>query len=104
MRINASSYSQVMCVLNLLLFALCFWQKESVRKDLILGIYDGSLNIVVGTHSLLGGQIRYNNLGLLVIDEEQVVSTTSTLYLNLKPTRYLLSFCLQNSIIALQVA
>ncbi|KAL2643719.1 hypothetical protein R1flu_011306 [Riccia fluitans] len=50
---------------------LCRFQKESEKKDLVVGIHDGSLNIVVGTHALLGSQIKYNNLGLLVIDEEQ---------------------------------
>lgn len=49
-----------------------FFQKETEKKDLIVGIHDGSLSIVVGTHALLGNQIKYNNLGLLVIDEEQV--------------------------------
>ncbi|BBN01417.1 transcription-repair coupling factor (superfamily II helicase) [Marchantia polymorpha subsp. ruderalis] len=50
---------------------LCRFQKETEKKDLIVGIHDGSLSIVVGTHALLGNQIKYNNLGLLVIDEEQ---------------------------------
>ncbi|KAJ4830137.1 hypothetical protein Tsubulata_037900, partial [Turnera subulata] len=34
-------------------------------------IKHGHLDIIVGTHSLLGSQVEYNNLGLLVIDEEQ---------------------------------
>ncbi len=32
---------------------------------------DGSIDIVIGTHALLGKNIEFNNLGLLVIDEEQ---------------------------------
>ncbi len=35
------------------------------------GIADGSVNIVIGTHALLANSIRFKNLGLLVIDEEQ---------------------------------
>lgn len=35
------------------------------------GLVDGSVNIVVGTHALLGKSIDFNNLGLLVVDEEQ---------------------------------
>lgn len=35
-------------------------------------IKHGHLNIIVGTHSLLGSRVVYNNLGLLVVDEEQV--------------------------------
>ncbi len=35
------------------------------------GLADGSVDIVVGTHALLGKTIQFNNLGLMVIDEEQ---------------------------------
>lgn len=35
------------------------------------GIADGTVDIVVGTHALLGGSISFKNLGLLIIDEEQ---------------------------------
>ncbi len=35
------------------------------------GLADGSVDIVVGTHALLGAGIRFRNLGLLIIDEEQ---------------------------------
>ena len=35
------------------------------------GIKDGSIDIVVGTHALLGKAIGFGRLGLLVVDEEQ---------------------------------
>ena len=35
------------------------------------GIADGTVDIVVGTHALLGASISFKNLGLLIIDEEQ---------------------------------
>jgi transcription-repair coupling factor (superfamily II helicase) len=35
------------------------------------GIADGTIDIVVGTHALLGKAIRFKDLGLLIIDEEQ---------------------------------
>ena len=35
------------------------------------GIADGQVDIVVGTHALLGSAIAFKNLGLLIIDEEQ---------------------------------
>ncbi len=40
----------------------------SLTRD---GIADGSVDIVIGTHALLAKSIRFRNLGLLVIDEEQ---------------------------------
>ncbi len=35
------------------------------------GMKDGKIDIVIGTHALLGGGIEFDRLGLLVIDEEQ---------------------------------
>ncbi|MBO6539509.1 MAG: transcription-repair coupling factor [Rhizobiaceae bacterium] len=35
------------------------------------GLADGTVDIVVGTHALLGASVTFKNLGLLVIDEEQ---------------------------------
>ncbi len=35
------------------------------------GLADGSVDIVIGTHALLGRGVKFKNLGLLVVDEEQ---------------------------------
>ncbi|OIQ34096.1 MAG: transcription-repair coupling factor [Roseobacter sp. MedPE-SWchi] len=35
------------------------------------GMAKGTIDIVIGTHALLAKNIRFNNLGLLIIDEEQ---------------------------------
>ncbi|MEH2508956.1 transcription-repair coupling factor (superfamily II helicase) [Nitrobacteraceae bacterium AZCC 1564] len=35
------------------------------------GIADGSVDIVVGTHALLGKSIKFKDLGLVIVDEEQ---------------------------------
>ncbi len=35
------------------------------------GLADGSVNIVVGTHALLGKGVKFANLGLVIVDEEQ---------------------------------
>ena len=40
----------------------------ALTKD---GMTKGTVDIVIGTHALLAKGIRFNNLGLLVIDEEQ---------------------------------
>lgn len=42
-------------------------QLNEVKK----GLADGSVDIVVGTHALLGKSIKFKDLGLLIIDEEQ---------------------------------
>jgi transcription-repair coupling factor (superfamily II helicase) len=41
------------------------------QRDVVNGIQDGSVDIVVGTHRLLSKDIEFNALGLVVIDEEQ---------------------------------
>ncbi len=44
------------------------------RKELELvraGLTDGSIDIVIGTHALLAESIKFRDLGLLIIDEEQ---------------------------------
>jgi transcription-repair coupling factor (superfamily II helicase) len=35
------------------------------------GLADGTVDIVIGTHALLGKNIKFKDLGLLVVDEEQ---------------------------------
>ncbi len=35
------------------------------------GLADGSVDLVIGTHKLITGDVRFKNLGLVIIDEEQ---------------------------------
>jgi len=35
------------------------------------GLEEGTVDIVVGTHALLGSSMKFRNLGLLIVDEEQ---------------------------------
>lgn len=41
------------------------------RKDILQRLATGELDVVVGTHQLLGKDVRFRDLGLLVVDEEQ---------------------------------
>ena len=43
--------------------------KES--KEVKAGLENGSVDIVIGTHALLAKDLKFSNLGLLIIDEEQ---------------------------------
>lgn len=40
-------------------------------KDVLTRLASGELDIVIGTHRLLGKNVRFKDLGLLIIDEEQ---------------------------------
>ncbi|MBV9430436.1 MAG: transcription-repair coupling factor [Hyphomicrobiales bacterium] len=44
---------------------------SSELKAVKLGVADGTIDIVIGTHALLGKSMRFKRLGLVVIDEEQ---------------------------------
>ncbi|XP_047090961.1 ATP-dependent DNA helicase At3g02060, chloroplastic isoform X1 [Lolium rigidum] len=46
-------------------------QSKEEKDGLITQIKNGHLQIIVGTHALLTERMGYNNLGLLVVDEEQ---------------------------------
>ena len=35
------------------------------------GLADGSVDIVIGTHALLGKSVKFKDLSLLIVDEEQ---------------------------------
>lgn len=44
--------------------------KPAARKLLLPRIEDGQINLIVGTHALFQTEVRYQNLGLAVIDEQ----------------------------------
>ncbi|XP_057437631.1 ATP-dependent DNA helicase At3g02060, chloroplastic [Lotus japonicus] len=47
------------------------FQTKAEKEEHLESIKSGELDIIVGTHSLLGNRVVYSNLGLLVVDEEQ---------------------------------
>jgi transcription-repair coupling factor (superfamily II helicase) len=40
-------------------------------KEILTGLQDGSLDVIIGTHRLLSKDIKFKDLGLLIVDEEQ---------------------------------
>ena len=47
------------------------FQKPKELKQSLQELSEGKLDILVGTHRLLSKDVKFKNLGLLVIDEEQ---------------------------------
>jgi len=41
------------------------------KKEIFAKMADGSLDLVIGTHALLNKDVKFKDLGLLIIDEEQ---------------------------------
>ena len=46
------------------------FRARDAQNEVIRGLADGTVDIVIGTHKLLEGSIRFKRLGLVVIDEE----------------------------------
>ncbi|MDQ0424463.1 transcription-repair coupling factor [Cellulomonas iranensis] len=51
--------------------ALSRFQTPKESKEVVEGLSDGSVDVVIGTHRLLTGEVRFKDLGLVIIDEEQ---------------------------------
>ncbi len=80
-------------------------QKTEVLKKL----EEGKIDIIIGTHSILGKSVKYKDLGLLVIDEEQkfgvaakeklreLKANVDTLTLTATPIPRTLQFSLMNA-------
>jgi len=45
-------------------------------RKVVKGVTDGSVDVVIGTHRLLSADVRFKDLGLLVVDEEQRFGVT----------------------------
>ncbi|KAL2939558.1 hypothetical protein RDABS01_033717 [Bienertia sinuspersici] len=56
---------------NIKVGLLSRFQSKAEKEEYFRMIKKGEVDIIVGTHSLLGNRVVYNNLGLLVVDEEQ---------------------------------
>ncbi|HXX70336.1 MAG TPA: transcription-repair coupling factor [Polyangiaceae bacterium] len=51
--------------------ALSRFQTKKQQEETVLGLKEGKVDIVVGTHRLLSKDVHFKSLGLLVVDEEQ---------------------------------
>ncbi len=47
------------------------FRSKAEQKLIVEGVKDGSVDIIIGTHRLLSHDIRFKDLGLVIIDEEQ---------------------------------
>lgn len=51
--------------------ALSRFQTDKEAAEVLKGVADGSVDIVIGTHRLLSAEVRFKDLGLVIVDEEQ---------------------------------
>ncbi|MEN9748652.1 MAG: hypothetical protein RLZZ603_1344, partial [Actinomycetota bacterium] len=51
--------------------ALSRFQSDKEAKEILAGLETGAVDMVVGTHRLLSGGVKFRDLGLIIVDEEQ---------------------------------
>ncbi|WP_145228132.1 transcription-repair coupling factor [Rudaeicoccus suwonensis] len=51
--------------------ALSRFQSDREATEVIEGLRTGAVDLVIGTHRLLSGEVKFKDLGLVVVDEEQ---------------------------------
>lgn len=51
--------------------ALSRFETDAEAKAVIAGLADGSIDVVIGTHRLFSKEVRFKDLALVVVDEEQ---------------------------------
>ncbi|EDM76647.1 Transcription-repair coupling factor [Plesiocystis pacifica SIR-1] len=65
------TFSERMSAFPLEVGVLNRFSSPADRKRTLAGIKDGTVDVVVGTHRLLSRDVRFKELGLVIIDEEQ---------------------------------
>jgi ATP-dependent DNA helicase RecG len=62
-------------------------EKGKARDSVLMGLADGSIDILVGTHAIFQEKVAYKNLGLAVIDEQHRFGVSQRLLLAAKAER-----------------
>ncbi|MCW3797261.1 ATP-dependent DNA helicase RecG [Sphingomonas sp. BN140010] len=62
-------------------------EKGRARDSVLMGLADGSIDILVGTHAIFQEKVAYRNLGLAVIDEQHRFGVSQRLLLSAKAAR-----------------
>jgi transcription-repair coupling factor (superfamily II helicase) len=57
--------------------ALSRFQTKKEQKEILNDLEEGKLDVVIGTHRLLSKDVKFNDLGLLMIDEEHRFGVTA---------------------------
>jgi ATP-dependent DNA helicase RecG len=62
-------------------------EKGKARESVLMGLADGSIDILVGTHAIFQEKVTYKKLGLAVIDEQHRFGVSQRLLLSQKAER-----------------
>jgi transcription-repair coupling factor (superfamily II helicase) len=68
---HLNTFSERYAQFPLKLAALSRFQTDKQAKEVLAGLADGSIDVVIGTHRLFGAEVSFKDLGLVIVDEEQ---------------------------------
>ena len=68
---HLGTFTERMSGFPVVLRGLSRFQSDAEAREVMAGMADGSIDIVVGTHRLLNPDTRFKDLGLIIVDEEQ---------------------------------
>jgi transcription-repair coupling factor (superfamily II helicase) len=66
-----STFAERMSGFPVKLAQLSRFQTDKEAREVMEGLANGSIDIVLGTHRLLGSEVTFKDLGLIIVDEEQ---------------------------------
>jgi len=66
-----STFAERMSGFPVVLRQLSRFQTDKEAREVLEGLAEGSIDVVIGTHRLLGNEVAFKDLGLIVVDEEQ---------------------------------
>jgi len=68
---HTSTFAERFATFPVVVRGLSRFQSDREAAEVVRGLADGTVDVVIGTHRLLTPDIRFKDLGLVVIDEEQ---------------------------------
>jgi transcription-repair coupling factor (superfamily II helicase) len=68
---HMSTFSERYAPFPVKIAALSRFQTDKEAREVIAGITDGTIDVVIGTHRLFSAEVRFKDLGLVIVDEEQ---------------------------------
>ncbi|MEZ0578430.1 transcription-repair coupling factor [Nocardioides sp. MH1] len=68
---HLSTFTERMSGFPVVLKGLSRFQTDKEAAEVLAGLADGTVDLVVGTHRLLSPDTRFKDLGLIIVDEEQ---------------------------------
>ena len=66
-----NTFTERMAAFPIKIELLSRFRSPAERREALVGLKSGEVDIIIGTHMLLGKEAQFHDLGLLVVDEEQ---------------------------------